>query len=161
MRQLKPQKVHFTIENIDPNQHSSFHPLGERPKYYIAQCFQGWEVDLNGSTDDFRFDGMKWRGKSFPLICEMQIRGKDKIDVKHFPYCAECRLGEICLLQVCACLWYNICDSLKKGVYDVFWARRYSRTTSLDCPPSRLHHWRLDGMKSWGTEHLTFDRTIH
>ena len=41
IRQLKPQKVHFTIENIDPNQHSSFHPLGERPKYYIAQCFQG------------------------------------------------------------------------------------------------------------------------
>ena len=41
IRQLKPQKVHFTIENIDPNQHSSFHPLGERPKYYIVQCFQG------------------------------------------------------------------------------------------------------------------------
>ena len=41
IRQLKPQKVHFTLENIGPNQHSSFHPLGERPKCYIAQCFQG------------------------------------------------------------------------------------------------------------------------
>ena len=41
IRQLKPQKVHFILENIGPDQHSSFHPLGEEPQCHITQCLLG------------------------------------------------------------------------------------------------------------------------